>query len=349
MLAAWFMVISGITTLLIAANKKQAEHVCKNIMVSIKGSGDKFYVEKDDVLKQLEKISKGSLINKSIPKIKLAALEKSLEKNQWIQDAELYFDREDVLHISIEEREPIARVFTTAGNSFYLDSSGHRMSLLDKVSVRVPVITGFTNAKKFNAQDSTLFNEVKEVARFVYTNEFWNAQIGQIDITPEGKFELMPVIGDHIIRIGTADKIEEKLGRLFIFYKQVMSKAGFNRYSIVDVQYEGQVIGINKGTMSVVDSIQLQKNIAELMQKNTLANATEEMLPDARPMIIPKTDSIVNTITVQTNSVPVKTNPIPAKKTNSVPKKMSTTSKPLQKPIVKKNSVKPKAIMQKRG
>src|SRR5205085_4922299 len=112
--------------------------------------------------------------------------------------------------------------------SFYIDSSGHRMPLLEKMSVRVPVVTGFTAAKKLNAQDSEMLNQVKQVAQFIYNNEFWNAQVGQIDVRDDNRFELIPVIGDHIIRIGDGNNIEEKLERLFVFYKQVMSKAGFN-------------------------------------------------------------------------------------------------------------------------
>ncbi|HYK55349.1 MAG TPA: FtsQ-type POTRA domain-containing protein [Flavisolibacter sp.] len=146
-LTAWSLVIVGITTLLIAANKKKAEHVCKKIVIGIKGTGEKFYIEEADIRKQLEKAAGGSLINNPLESISLASLEKSLEKNQWIHDAELYFDREDVLHVSVKEREPIARVFTTGGASFYMDSSGHQMPLQDRVSARLPVITGYTNAK----------------------------------------------------------------------------------------------------------------------------------------------------------------------------------------------------------
>ena len=40
-MAAWLLVIAGITTLLVAANKKQTEHVCKMVNVSIKGKGEK--------------------------------------------------------------------------------------------------------------------------------------------------------------------------------------------------------------------------------------------------------------------------------------------------------------------
>ena len=341
-ISAWCLVIAGITTLLVAANRKKKEHVCKGVAVGIKGSGEKFFIEGSDIRKQLEKASGGPLTGRSLAAISLVSLEKYLEKNEWIRDAELYFDREDVLHVSVNEREPVARVFTTGGASFYLDSSGHQMPLLDRASIRVPVITGYTNAKKLSAKDSALLSDVKKVVKFVAADLFWNAQIGQIDITEDGKFELIPVIGDHIIKIGNAENIEAKMKRLFLFYKQVMTKTGFNKYSVVDVQYEGQVIGVNKGTASAVDSIQLKKNIKELLEKSTIQNVSDEMLPAARTAV--QTDL---SMAAQNDSVAVKTNPVPAK-INPNPETKTTVSQPAAKPK-KEESKKPKAVMKKRN
>ncbi|MGZ3850986.1 MAG: cell division protein FtsQ/DivIB [Flavisolibacter sp.] len=345
-LGVWFLVITGITTLLIAANRKNTEHLCKRVVVSIKGTGEKLYVEEADILKELGTGIHGTLVNRPVLSIPLATLEKMLERNQWIRDAQLYFDREDILHVSVEERDPVARIFTTGGASFYMDSSGHQMPLLDKISIRVPVITGYTNSKRMNARDSALLEGVKTLTRFVAANPFWEAQIGEIDITPERKFEIIPVIGDHIIRIGEAENLEEKFHNLLLFYKQVLSRTGFNKYSVVDIQYAGQVVGVNKGPFSRVDSIQLQKNIEELLKKSSIQNVSEEMLPEARPI----KDSVqIQSMTAQDDSVAVKTNSDPAKKLNPVPgKTTSVVSRPDEKPE-KQMHQKPKAVMKKRN
>jgi cell division protein FtsQ len=310
--------------LLIAANRKKTEHVCKQVAITIKGASDKLHIEEKEIYRQMEKTAKGTLIERPLTAVPLTAMEKSLEKNQWIKDAELYFDREDVLHVFVEEREPIARVIATSGASFYIDSTGHQMPLIDKLTARLPVITGYINAKRPSAKDSMLLGEIKKVAQFVYGNAFWNAQIGQIDITPDRTFEFIPVIGDHIIRIGSADKIEEKMERLMLFYRQVMRKTGFNKYRIVDVQFDGQVIGVNKGIASAVDSIQLKKNIEELLKRSTIQNVSDAMLPDAPSAV----DSIQYSMTIQNDSVSVKTNPNPSKKTGFNPVGKRTIKKP---------------------
>ena len=360
--------IGGIATLLVSANGKAKSRTCKGVAVAINNGGDKIYVEKEDVLKSIQKAAHGSVINRHTGEIDLALLEKALETNPWIRDAELYFDTKDILHVAVSERVPVARVFTSAGSSFYIDTTGCQMPLLESYSAKLPVITGFTPAKRWRAADSLLMQETKEVVQTISADPFWNAQVGQIDITPERKFELIPVIGSHVIRLGAGNKVKEKLARLLVFYKQVLPKAGFAKYSALDLQYEGQVVGVRRGPVSAVDSIQLQKNIQELLQKKLAEQEPDEMTPPATEASVQATgdieepateakDSMVNTAaaiekSVVQNSVAPAKKSTPAKTTvpKSTPRKTMQSPKPAKKTVNVKKSLapKPKAVMPKR-
>lgn len=305
------MVIAGMTTLLVAANKKQKMHVCTEVLIGIKGAGEKLYIDKDEVLELIERSTGGSLLLKPLTAIKLGSIEKVLEANPWISEAELYFDSKDALHVFVEEREPIVRVFTNSGFSFYLDSAGHRMPLLENLSLRLPVVTGFSNARKWNKYDSAMLRDVKTVAGYVYQHPFWNAQIGQINITSDRRFELIPVVGDHIIKLGDAENVEAKLEKLYIFYKQVLAKVGLAKYKQLDIQFDGQVVAVKKGATSIVDSIQLKKNIETLMSRASMQTIDPDMLPVQNPTRVPKKDSTVSKTIVPSDFVPVKTNSNP--------------------------------------
>jgi cell division protein FtsQ len=283
---AIMVVGGGMLTLLIAANLKHEAHVCRELQITIKGDGEQFFIDKDDILKQLTVAAKGRLVSRAISNINLEKLEVSLEKGLWIRNAELYFDSREVLHVVVTEREPIARIFTRNGSSFYIDSSGQQMPLLDKETARVLVVTNFTAAKKYNNADSTMSADVKRIALAVYKDEFWKEQIGQLDIAPNGLYEAIPVMGNHTIRFGTADNIENKLKKLFIFYKQVLSKTGLDKYETIDLQYDGQVVGILPGQPSAIDSIQLQKNISELLSKSNLQMSQDTVIQFGTPVII---------------------------------------------------------------
>ena len=281
---AWIVLIGGVITLLVSANSKAKTRTCKGVVVSINNEGERIYVEKEAVLKSMETTAQVSLVKKHIGDINLILLEKALEKNPWIRDAEMFFDTKDMLHVAVSERVPIARIFTTAGNSFYIDSTGFHLPLLESYSAKLPVITGFTTARRLSNADSALLQQAKEVVQTVGTDPFWNAQVGQIDITPDKKFELIPVIGSHVIRLGSGTNVKEKLARLMVFYQQVLPKAGLAKYSALDLQYQGQVVAVKRGPVSKVDSIQLQKNIEELLQKKLAEQAPDDAAPANIPV-----------------------------------------------------------------
>ena len=338
---AWFAVAGGVMTLLAAANKKEQKHLCKDVRITIKGVGENFYIDKGDIITILKNGSDKKLIGQPLNKMNLAQMERLLEKSSWVADAEIYFDSQDVLHITATERQPIARIFTTAGTSYYIDSTAKRLPLLQKMSVRVPVVTNYPYAKKMKHQDSVLLNDVKTLARYVLNDAFWNAQVAQIDVVNGKIFEIVPTIGNHIIRIGTGENLEEKFKRLNIFYQKVLSKTGFDHYSVIDVQFKGQVVATQKGVISKVDSVQLQKNIKELMEQ--AQKAQEAQLP----MDIDSTTEAKapedRTISKEQPAKEISEKPVPVKLSNTA---KTTTTKP--GPTLKKTTAKPKTKEEKR-
>ena len=128
-----------------------------------------------------------------------------------------------------------------------------------------------------------------------------------------------------------------------------MGKVGFNKYAALDVEFKNQVVAIKKEPTSPVDSIQLQKNIEQLMSKANMQNIEEDMLPD-QTLNTPITDTAVSKTAVQVNAVPTKTNSNPIEinqsnqntaktkiETQSIPKKSVSVEKPKQ--IVKTGSI----------
>ena len=278
------VVCSGLLVLLVAAiGKKNREH-CRDYVITIKGAQKNFFIDENDVMKMVFSATDGKIKGQLISSFNLRKLEQLLKDNTWIKNAELYFDNQDVLHISVREREPVARLFTTSGNSFYIDSNARQMPLSGKMSARVPVFTNFPDKKNLGKNDSMLLGDIKKTACFILNDPFWMSQVEQIDIVELcgygcWQFEMVPTIGNHIVKLGSGELIEKKFHRLFVFYQQVMSKTGFDKYSVVDVQYAGQVIGSKEMTRKV-DSVQLRMNIEKLlkearqMQKETITAVT---------------------------------------------------------------------------
>lgn len=339
--ALWLCIGGAMFTLLMAAISKRNKGLCNNYSITIKGVRTNYFIDKKDVEQLLKKTAKGDIKGQLVSDINLHELERMLESNTWISDAELYFDNKDVLHVAITEKEPIARLFSTDGNSFYIDKAGERMPLSEKLSARVPVFTGFPGKKKLSAADSVLLRNVTAVANYIFTDSFWLAQVAQIDITPERNFEMIPVVGNHIVKMGQGENIEKQFNRLMIFYKQVLSKTGFDKYKIIDVQYTDQVVASRYAGNAKIDSVQLRRNVERLLQQSREAESDTvvKVLPVIQPILTD--DDMSNAFIEEAKTISVKPENQPV---DPNPSKSSSVSKPVEKkdakPVEKKEEMK---------
>ncbi len=343
-IAVWICIGGGMFTLLLAAISKKNKGVCNNYHIIIKGAQNNFFIDKKDVEQLLMETANGSIKGRPVASFNLHELEQTLEQNTWIDDAELYFDNRDILHVTVIEKEPVARIFTTAGNSFYIDSLGRVMPLSDKISARVPVFTNFPDKKILSSKDSLLLNDVRTTANFIVHDPFWMSQVAQIDITADRNFEMVPVIGNHLVILGNGDNISQKFRRLMLFYKQVLSKTGFDKYKVINVRYKGQVVVSRYANDTKVDSVQLRKNVEKLLQQ------ARDAQNDTVIRTMPVTGQYkieIDSATAPATDLPGGPTKNPEKLSDPNPLKSSLQGKEAEKPNKPKQTEKkkPKAVM----
>ena len=278
MLVFWIGLAVSALTLLIAAMEARSSKPCKDVNISIIAGANAMFVDKRDVRNVLDFIG-GKLVGKSMKEFDLSKMEDSLESNPWVSSAELYFDNNRVLHVKVEEREPIARVFTAKGNSFYIDTTLTRLPLSEKFTPRLPVFTGFPSEKtKWKGSDSILLNQMKDISLFLAADSFWMAQIDQIDINPQKQFVMVPKVGEHTILFGDGEDAAKKFRKLYAFYDEVMSKTGWNQYSTVHVGFRGQVVGTRKDAMEIRSDTTLARQLVKQMIKSQREEALKDTI-----------------------------------------------------------------------
>jgi len=311
----WGVVGTGVLVLLVAAVRYRNNNVCKGFHIEISGPSANLFVDKKGIADLLVSNGVGKGGSRPITCCKLRRLESTLEKNVWIEKAQLFFDNNGILRVNVIEREPAARVFTSDGGSCYIDSTGVQLPLQDRVQARLPVFTGYPGAKvRLQGRDSILTRDILSLSDFIRQDSFWSAQVAQVNIRADRTFELLPEVGSHRVTLGDGGDIGLKFHRLYVFYKEVLSRTGFDKYSRIDVSYAGQVIGIRKGSEeSRYDSVQGMNNIRQLiqsaqqLQQDTLKQnvrplerstmteqslTTYDLVPDARP-VDPPTKPVV--------------------------------------------------------
>ena len=289
--SVWIQLGAGLVVLLVAAISKKDTQLLNRVEITIKGVQNHYFINKEDVKEILEKINKKPLNNAMVSSLDLVSMEKELQKEKWIKNAEIFIDNNNVLQVKVTEREPVARIFTTSGASFYLDSSLMRLPLGKKFSARLPVFTSFpTDVIVLKKADSILLRNIKVMSEFIEKDEFWMAQIDQIDITENGSFELIPKVGNQIIRFGDMQNYQEKFNNLLAFYRKVQVKAGWNKYSVLDLQYRNQVVAVKRDAIEIkadsLKAIQIMKKIIEDAKKKTSDTTNIQLKEESKPVNI---------------------------------------------------------------
>lgn len=282
----WGMLFTGIIVLLVAAVRNNSNRRCKGLEVSITGVDEKIFIDEDEVKKVIIRSVGSSVEGKPVSEFDLHAIEKSLKRDTWVKEAKLFFDNNEMFRVKVVQREPVARIFTRSGYSFYVDNSLVMLPLSDLFSARVPVFTGFpADQKVLRSRDSLLLRDIRDLSVKINGDSVISAMIEQVDITPGNEFEMIPKLGEQVILFGDASDAEQKFSRMLLFYREMLSKGRLNRYSRISLKFKDQVVATVKGMEDVsADSVRTTQMV------DMIAARAEKMAGDTSVRMIRDND-----------------------------------------------------------
>lgn len=366
----WICLGLGSLTLLVSGIHKKDNSVCKGYEIEIIGINNNFFIGKSEILEILEKVAGKNIKGQAINKLNLLEMENQIKKDVWISKATLYFDKNDILMVKVEEKNPIARVFSNQGTSFYIDHSLNMLPLSKTHSARLPVFTNFPSALSvLSKSDSALLNNIKEMSLYIQNEPFLMAMIDQVDITASKKFELIPKLGDQVILFGDATNIDKKFNKLKLFYKNVISVKGWKKYSKVNLEFENQIVasilGVEEQIADSLKTMKMIKAFAEysakmssdtsfaMLQDNAKNTVNESMIlnsiarddepEESNAMVVEASVSaaktIVNSNASTAKKVELNKAPIIVKETRKAVKPISKVEKKTEKKTAEKSKV----------
>ncbi len=288
----WLIAAALIVTVLVAAVRNTANTVCKNVEISIVGDAQQFI--STNTIAAL--INESSIKGRLQGEIDLRDIEKKINQNLWVAKSEVYFSDKNTLKINVTQRVPLYRLFTTAGISYFVDAENKVLPLSSETITKLPVFTNYTHKINGTAVDSALLAPMQYLASKIKGDEFWMAQIQQIDIVNENQFEIIPTIGNHVVLFGDTFNTASKLNKLKKYYGKVASVIGFDKYKYLNVKFKDQVIGTNE-YVNILDSAEMRRNVRWLLENgNDTALLNKERLSQrdtiqtlriSRPAVLP--------------------------------------------------------------
>lgn len=206
--------------------------------------GNKF-IRKADIKRILYEKFNHAIVGQPLEVIDIEEIEKVLENQMFIKEADVYITALNEVHITIEQRIPMVRVMDMEDESYYLDHSGNKVPTSPKFTARVIVITGYIgvfNGNYRNIKNNRL-NKLYKLVKAIDAVPFWKAQFEQIFMDQGGEVILVPKVGDHKIYFGKPhENIEDKLHRLEVFYKEGLAIEGWGTFKSINLSFDGQVV-----------------------------------------------------------------------------------------------------------
>lgn len=248
----WLLLIMSVAVLLSFVQNKRNGQVCRDVKINFATTDEFHFVDSAVVFDLINRGGVDKVKGKPMQEINVSELEEQIERNPYVRNAEVYSQIEGDLVIEIQQKRPLIRVFSQSGDSYYIDELGYKMPLSDYYTARVLVCNGAINEQynKIDTIGSKVLKNLYLLAQYVEKNPFWKAQFEQIFVNQEGDFVLIPKLGEQKIVFGGIENYEEKFRRLQLFYKHAITKAGWQKYNTINLNYSGQVICEKNSTQS---------------------------------------------------------------------------------------------------
>jgi cell division protein FtsQ len=233
-------------------SERRHEQICTDLKINVVDSSRSRFVTARDIFQMVDNRSQ-KLTGIRFDSINIPMIEQRLGDFAPIRRANIYKTIDGAVYIDVMQREPVLRVINRFGDSFYLDESGELLKHSNRYCAHVLVANGYINFRpeqsnynvltaETNAVKRNILRELFELAQYINSDRFWKAQIQQIYVNEDGEFELIPLVGAHIIVFGTFEKPDVKFSRLEAFYRNGLSVMGWNKYETINLKFESQVI-----------------------------------------------------------------------------------------------------------
>jgi cell division protein FtsQ len=322
------IVTSGCIVAMTAASRIRDDQKLAGIDIRIRNSKYGF-IDKEEIKALLLSNRHIDLGKTSLRKLDVRQMEGIVDANPWIDDAQVYVDNRHVLHVNVTQRVPMARLFETDGNSYYLDHTLKSMPLSERYIHYTTVVTNVPVMKQEDSAAMVLKANIVALVKFIEKDSFWNAQVSQIIVGEDKTFELVPILGNHRIRIGDTTNMQKKFNNLFAFYNKVLNRIGWNKYEVLDLRYDGQLVA-----SPALPWKKPVDNMTNINWVNSIVNADEKAAESDTPAaVMPAT---VNAAMASTNTA----KPVLTTAANTV-QPTAPVEKPTPKPVQPTAAVKP--------
>jgi cell division protein FtsQ len=223
---------------------------CGGIVIDIKDSSDYHFVTR----KQLLNLAYGNasrILGQPVKKINLLEIENRINILRELKFAEVYRTIDGTVHIYADQREPIMRLMPDSGGDFFVDEDGVIVRRRNLYTPRLHIVGGNINISQAmlsgisvldTSIKNTILKDIYQLVNYINNDDFLSAQIDQIYVDENDEIDLIPRVGNQTVHLGTIVNFKGKLRNLEAFYDKVLPEVGWNKYSVINLEFKDQIV-----------------------------------------------------------------------------------------------------------
>ena len=216
----------------------------KKITYQIEYQSDPLFSEAD--LDKFVKDTCGILVGKLVRNVDFNTIEKEIANYPYLESVEVIANTRGNVTIKAVQHKVIVRIFNAHNESFYISDKGCLVPLSTLPSERILIASGeiynhYSQTHLLESQKRNPLYSVWKLATYIEKDPFLKLQIGQIYINLQGEIELVPTVGDHIIRFGKINNMDTKFNNLKYIYSKGFKITGWNKYAAINLKFGNQI------------------------------------------------------------------------------------------------------------
>lgn len=251
-MVGWTAIICYLVVALSFSSTKKEAQNCAGVQIYIRDSVTNRFVSSKEIYGRL--VNAGiKITGQPLWSINTYEVEQRLRDLKTISDVDVYGGGDGYVRIKVTQRKPIVRVISSSGGSFYIDEDGFFFPCSSHFTAHVMVVTGNvkypTGVKNVSEMIPTekdaplpLTVMLYRFAKYVSTNDFWNAQIQQLYVRDNHDIEFYTRVGMQSIQLGGLELYQYKLDKLYTFYQKGLPAVGWNTYKTINLKYSNQIV-----------------------------------------------------------------------------------------------------------
>ena len=224
--------------------------LCGGIIIDITDSSDYHFVTR----KQLLSLAYGNstrILGQPVKNINLMEIENRISVLRELKVAEVYWTIDGNVHVYADQREPIMRLMPDNGGDYFVDEDGIIVRKRNLYTPRLHIVGGNINISSamlngISVMDTsiknTILKDIYQLVNYINDDDFWSAQIDQLYVDDNNEIDLIPRVGNQRVHLGTIENFKGKLRNLEAFYDKVLPEVGWNKYSVINLEFKDQIV-----------------------------------------------------------------------------------------------------------